>query len=225
VSGETTTVTANTEEYLEQIYRLSKENDEVTTTELAKSLKVSPASVTGMLKRLSERGLIHYQPYHGISLTDDGHAVAVKIIRRHGLLERFLTDILALPWHMADVEAGRLEHYITPEVEERLAILLGHPTTCPHGQPLDMDQPDYTVRLSTLQPQDRARVSRIGVEEPDFLANVEELGLKPGVELTIAGRAPFNGPLMVAVGEREHALGDEVTRQIWVDKLEPADAN
>jgi DtxR family transcriptional regulator, Mn-dependent transcriptional regulator len=225
VSGEATAVTANIEEYLEQIYRLSKENDEVTTTDLARNMKVSPASVTGMLKRLSERGLIHYQPYHGITLTDEGRAVAMKIIRRHGLLERFLTEILELPWHMADVEAGRLEHYITPEVEERLDILLKHPKTCPHGQPLDMEQPDYTVRLSTLQPRERARVSRIGVEEPDFLAYVDELGLRPEVEVIVTGRAPFNGPLMVAVGEREHALGDEVTRHIWVDKLEPADAN
>jgi DtxR family Mn-dependent transcriptional regulator len=220
-----TGISANTEEYLEQIYRLTKEHEEVTTTELARRLKVSPASVTGMLKRLSERGLITYQPYHSIDLTDDGRAVAIKTIRRHGLLERFLTDVLELPWHLADAEAGRLEHHITTEVEERLARLLNYPTTCPHGQPLDWEQPDTTVRLSTLEPHDRARVSRIGDEEPEFLSYVEELGLLPGVELVIAGRGPFNGPLMVVVGERQHALGDEVAREIWVDKAEPIEAN
>jgi DtxR family Mn-dependent transcriptional regulator len=220
-----TGISANTEEYLEQIYRLIKEHEEVTTTELARRLKVSPASVTGMLKRLSERGLIDYQPYHGIALTEDGRAVAIKTIRRHGLLERFLTDVLQLPWHLADIEAGRLEHHITSEVEERLARLLNYPKTCPHGQPLDWEQPDSTVRLSTLQPNDRARVSRIGDEEPDFLAYVEELGLLPGVEVVIAGRSPFNGPLLVAVGDRQHALGDEVAREIWVEKAEPVEAN
>jgi DtxR family Mn-dependent transcriptional regulator len=219
-----TSVTANTEEYLEQIYRLNKEQEEVTTTELARRLKVSPASVTGMLKRLAERGLIDYQPYHGIALTESGRAVAIKTIRRHGLLERLLTDVLDLPWHLADAEAGRLEHHITPEVEERIARLLKYPTTCPHGQPLDWEQPDPTVRLSTLQPHDRARVSRIGDEEPDFLAYIEELGLLPGVEVIISGRAPFNGPLMVTVGERQHALGDEVAREIWVEKMESLDA-
>jgi DtxR family transcriptional regulator, Mn-dependent transcriptional regulator len=217
-------VTANTEEYLEQIYRLSMENDEVTTTDLAKSLKVSPASVTGMLKRLSERGLIHYQPYHSITLTDEGRRVALRIIRRHGLLERLLTDVLGLPWHLADVEASRLEHHMSSDVEERLASFLGHPRTCPHGQPIDWSEADNTVRLSTLKPFESARVARIGVEEPDFLSYVHDLGLLPRVEIRIVSRAPFNGPLLVKVGEREHHLGDEVAANIWVERLEePAD--
>jgi DtxR family Mn-dependent transcriptional regulator len=217
------TITANTEEYLEQIYRLAKEESEVTTTDLARRLKVSPASVTGMLKRLSERGLIHYQPYQGVSLTDEGRVIALKTIRRHGLLERLLTQVLEVPWHLADVEASRLEHHITPEVEERIATLLGHPTTCPHGQPIDPEQPDSTVRLSTLEPGDRARVSRIGDEEPEFLEYVDKLGLRPSAELQVSERAPFNGPLMIAVGDRIHALGSEVTREIWVEKLETAE--
>jgi DtxR family Mn-dependent transcriptional regulator len=216
------TISANTEEYLEQIYRLAKEEEEVTTTDLARRLKVSPASVTGMLKRLGERGLIHYQPYQGVTLTEQGRAIAVQTIRRHGLVERLLTDVLDLPWHLADVEASRLEHHITPEVEERLAVLLKNPLTCPHGQPIDPEQPDFTVRLSSLAPGDRACVARIGDEAPDFLAYVDQLGMRPEAVVTITERAPFNGPLMVAVGERVHALGDEVAREIWVHKLETA---
>src|SRR6476620_5791778 len=92
-------VSANTEEYLEWIYRLSKENDEVTTTDLARKLKVSPASVTGMIKRLAERRLIDYQPYHGIELTPEGREVAARIIRRHVLIERLLVNVLGVPWH------------------------------------------------------------------------------------------------------------------------------
>src|SRR5215212_3759365 len=95
-------VSANIEEYLEWIYRLSKENDEVTTTDLARKLKVSPASVTGMLKRLAERRLVDHQPYKGITLTEEGRVVAARVIRRHGLIERLLTDKLGLPWHKAD---------------------------------------------------------------------------------------------------------------------------
>jgi DtxR family transcriptional regulator, Mn-dependent transcriptional regulator len=217
-------VSANIEEYLEWIYRLSKENDEVTTTELARKLKVSPASVTGMLKRLGERGLIDYQPYKEIVLTPEGRAVAARTIRRHGLIERLLTDIVGIPWHKADEIAGRIEHVITDEVEERLMQLLEHPTTCPHGQPIDMEAPDPTVRLTTLDAGEEARVSRIGDEDEEFLAYIEELGLLPGIHITSLGRAPFNGPFRVRVGDREHALGDEVAREIWVERLTPLPA-
>lgn len=217
-------VSANTEEYLEWIYRLSKENPEVTTTDLARKLKVSPASVTGMLKRLAERELIEYQPYKGIALTGEGRAVAARIIRRHVLIERLLTDVLGLPWHKADMVAERIEHVITDEVEERLAALLKYPTTCPHGQPIDMEAPDFSVRLTQLDPHEEARVSRIGDEEPDFLVYVEELGLLPGVHVTLLGRAPFNGPFHIRVGDREHAVGDEVAAEIWVERLTPAPA-
>jgi DtxR family Mn-dependent transcriptional regulator len=216
------TVSANTEEYLEWIYRLSKENDEVTTTDLARKLKISPASVTGMLKRLAERGLIDYQPYKGIALTSDGRIVASRVIRRHGLIERLLTDFLGMPWHEVDAVAERIEHVITDEVEERIAQLLDYPTTCPHGQPLDMEAPDFTVRLTSLDANELAKVSRIGDEEPDFLSYIEELGLLPGVHLTSLGRAPFNGPFRIRVGDREHALGHEAAAEIWVERLGPA---
>lgn len=213
------TITVSIEEYLEQIYRLGKQKEAVTTCDLARRLKVSPASVTGMLKRLSERGLIQYQPYQGVSLTEEGRAIALQTIRRHELVERLLTDVLKLPWHLADAEACRLEHHITPQVEECLATLLNHPLTCPHGQPLDPEQPDKTVRLSTLRAGDRARVACMGDEEPEFLAHVDQLGLRPNTRLTVTGRAPLSGPLTVAVGEQVHTLGNEVAREIWVELL------
>jgi DtxR family Mn-dependent transcriptional regulator len=210
------TLSANIEEYLEWIYRLSKEQEEVSTTDLARSLKVSPASVTGMLKRLQERGLILHEKYHGVSLTEEGRQSALATIRRHGLLERLLVDVLGLPWHKVDEEAGRLEHHITPEVEERLYQFLGRPTTCPHGQPIDWIEPETNVRLASLKKDDEAVVVRIGDESVDFLEYICELGLQPGATLRIANRSPFNGPLMVDVNGREHALGDEVCQKIWV---------
>lgn len=210
-------LSANTEEYLEWIYRLSREQDEVTTTDLARSLKVSPASVTGMLKRLAEKGLIHYEKYHGITLTELGAASALATIRRHGLLERLLVDVLGLPWHLVDEEAGRLEHHITPEVEARLRAFLGHPTTCPHGQPIDWVEPESSVRLGALHEGDVTVVTRIGDETPEFLVYVAELGLKPGARVEVVRRAPFNGPLIVRVAGREHALGDEVCTRVWVE--------
>lgn len=220
ITGE---VSPTSEEYLEWIYRLSKEQEEVSPTDLARSLKISPASVTGMLKRLGDRGLIHYQRYQRIELSAEGRTVALKIIRRHGLLERLFTDVLGVPWHLADAEASRLEHSITADVEERIARLLGNPRTCPHGQPINWEESDDTVRLSTLSAGMTARVERMGDESPDFLSYIETLGLMPGVAIEVAGRAPFNGPLLVRVGEREHALGEEVASKVWVLRLdEPA---
>lgn len=217
-------LSANIEEYLEWIYRLSKEQDEVTTTDLARSLGISPASVTGMVKRLSERGLILHEKYHGIELTEEGRQIALATIRRHGLLERLLVDVLGFPWHLADEEAGRLEHHITPEVEERLRTFLGNPRTCPHGQPIDWVEPESNVRLGTLEPGDVTEVVRIGNEDAEFLEYVAELGMKPGATLEVTSRAPFNGPLMVKVDERVHALGDEVCSRIWVLPPQRAEA-
>jgi DtxR family transcriptional regulator, Mn-dependent transcriptional regulator len=216
-------LSANIEEYLEWIYRLSKEEDEVTTTDLARSLKVSPASVTGMLKRLSERGLIHHEKYHGITLTEQGRQSALATIRRHGLLERLLVDVLGLPWHLVDEEAGRLEHHITPEVEARLQAFLGNPTTCPHGQPINWIEPEANVRLSALRAGDVAAVSRIGDESPEFLQYVAALGMKPGALVHVTGRAPFNGPLLIRVDGCEHALGDEACSKIWVAPQDRSD--
>lgn len=209
-------LSAHIEEYLEWIYRLSKEQDEVTTTDLARSLKISPASVTGMLRRLAERGLIHHEKYHGITLSDEGRKVAIATIRRHGLLERLLVDVIGVPWHQVDEEAGRLEHYITPEFERRLMQFLGHPKTCPHGQPIDWNEPETNVRLGSLQAGDVGAVARIADETPDFLQYVAGVGMIPGARLSVTGRGPFNGPLMVRVGDQDLALGDEVCSKIWV---------
>lgn len=209
-------LSANIEEYLEWIYRLSKEQDEVTTTDLARSVKVSPASVTGMLKRLQERGLIIHEKYHGITLTEEGRESALTTIRRHGLIERLLVDVLGLPWHEVDELAGRLEHHITPEVEDRLRRFLGNPQTCPHGQPIDWVEEENNVRLGTLEEGDVVEVIRIGDESPEFLEYVADLGMKPGAQVEVTGRAPFHGPLMVRVNDRQHALGDEVCSKIWV---------
>src|SRR5579883_2243452 len=171
-----TPLTANIEEYLEWIYRLSKEQDEVTITDLARSLKVSPASVTGMVKKLADRDLIVHEKYQGITLTEIGRQSALATIRRHGLLERLLVDVLGLPWHEVDDLAGKLEHHITPEVEERLRKFLGNPVTCPHGQPIDWNETDSNVRLGTLSGGDVAYVQRIGDESPEFLEYVADLG-------------------------------------------------
>ena len=218
--------TASTEEYLEWIYRLSEEKERVGPSELAKSLDVSPASVSVMLKRLVDRGLVHHQPYGGITLTDAGREIAARVIRRHGLLERLLYDIVGIPWHRVDEVACNIEHYLTDEVEDRLAKFLDYPTTCPHGQPIDLEHAEPAVRLSELKNGESGVISRISNESVAFLQFVESHGLLPGVRLSLQERLPFGGPAIVTAGGVEHALGETAVRDIWVGRasIEPLSA-
>jgi len=213
-------VTTNAEEYMEGIYRLSRGGAEVTASDLARHMGISMASVTGMLKRLAERGLVTYAPYKEIKLTGRGEEIALSLIRRHRLSERLLTDILGMPWDKAHDEACKFEHVISGEVEKRLEEALGNPTTCPHGHPLDDRAHLPTVPLSSLNPQEKAVIVKIEDERSEFLQYLATLGLMPGVAVEVTGRAPFNGPLMVQVGNASYALGREVAEKIAVQRGE-----
>lgn len=209
-------VTVGNEEYLEWIYRLSKEKSTVNPLDLARTLKVSAASVTGMLKRLAAANLIAYQPYQGITLTERGQEIAARMVRRHALLERLMTDVLGVPWEKADELACQLEHYVNDDVEERLAAFLGHPTTCPHGQRIDLESPDPTQPLTALAPGEQAEICYISDERSDLLGYLSELGLRPGVQICVTQLAPFNGPVTLRVGEAMHAIGREVADKVRV---------
>lgn len=218
MENESATVTANAEEYMEAIYRLTKSGQKITAADLARYMKISTASATGMLKRLHERGLANYEPHRDIQLTPKGKDIAVGLIRRHRLSERFLTDILGISWEKVHDQACKLEHIITGEVEEKLSTLLGNPTTCPHGQPLDADAADTSVLLSNLPQNENAVIVKVDDERPEFLQYLATLGLIPGVSIKVTARAPFNGPLMVQVGSANYALGQEVAERISVGK-------
>lgn len=211
-------VTANAEEYIEGIYRLTRGDDGVIASDLARHLGISMASVTGMLKRLSERELVSYAPYKGIRLTDTGRRIALELIRRHRLSERFLTDLLGLPWEKVHEEACKFEHVVTGEIEERMTRVLGNPKTCPHGHPLDATQPDTSVPLACLTPKDTAVIIKIDDERSEFLQYLATLGLMPGATVEVTAKAPFNGPLMVKVGSASYALGQEVADKISVSR-------
>ena len=212
-------VTAGNEEYLEWIYRLSKEKSTVNPLDLARTLKVSPASVTAMLKRLSAASLIEYQPYQRITLTERGREIAMRMVRRHALLERLMTDILGLPWEKADELACQLEHYVDEEVDERLATLLGNPTTCPHGRQIDLESPDHTCPLTEVSLGEEVEIAYVSDERSDLLGYLATLGLRPGVRVRLTHQAPFNGPLTLRVGEVSHAVGREAAEKVRVHLL------
>ena len=214
-----TNVTAASEEYLEWIYRLSKEKQSVNPLDLARALKVAPASVTAMVKRLVAANLIEYRLHRGITLTTEGRQVAASVVRRHGLLERLLTDVLGIPWEKADEMACQMEHFVTDEVEQRLAAFLGNPPTCPHGQPMDLEIPDHSCPLTELPLGEDAAVVRTTDEDTTFLSYLAELGLRPGATVRVTDRAPFNGPLTISVGNSTHAIGLQTAEKVRVGRL------
>ncbi|MGB8216831.1 MAG: metal-dependent transcriptional regulator [Candidatus Methanoperedens sp.] len=211
--------TSRIEEYLESIYKLQQEQHPVSTSRLAEHLKLSPPSVSEMIKKLAHKGLLN-QIEKGVCLTEEGNKMAKKVIRRHRLSERLLTDILGFKWDEVHDEACRLEHAISPEMEDRIAESLGNPRTCPHGHPIPDKDGVFvkeTVRpLSELKASDTGIIVSVFEEDPKMLQYLASLGLIPDVCVEVEEVAPFGGPLIVCVSGARYALGREVASKIKV---------
>jgi DtxR family Mn-dependent transcriptional regulator len=209
------------EDYAKAIYALSRRlGGPVGTSELAARLGVAPASATAMLKRLDGLGLVSYEPYHGVSLTATGDRLALEVIRHHRLLESYLSEALGMPWDQVHEEAEKLEHYISENLEALIAEKLGEPSHDPHGDPIpgpDLRAPrEEGMPLEEAGEGDTVTFTRVSDSDPAMLRYLSERGILPGVVLKITGRQPFGGPLLVEVGGREHALGDELVRRMRV---------
>jgi DtxR family Mn-dependent transcriptional regulator len=210
----------STEEYLESIYRLEREGDGVTTSGLAIDLGVAPASVSGMLKKLATDGYIEHRARGEAKLTEKGHAIALRIVRRHRLAERLLTDVLGMSWDEVDEEACRLEHAISERMEERLVSVLGDPQTCPHGHPippLDGTTPrKIGVPLALVAPGSSAIVHGVTQEVPEVLRYLADVGLRPGAHVTVRERGPVRGPVTVEVAGKQHAISLDLATIVTV---------
>lgn len=214
------------QDYLKAIYEQEYErgHEWVTTSALAQELGVSPASVTEMVKKLADpsRGLLSYERYRGVRLSEAGVAAALQIVRHHRLVESFLSEALGFSWDEVHAEAHRLEHVISETMEERIAAYLGHPRRDPHGSPIPQRdggvEAIYDTPLTALPPGQRGTVSRVLDEDPDLLRYLAALGLTLGVEVEVAERAPFDGPITVRlIGPAAvHALGAGVTDKVFV---------
>lgn len=209
-------LSAGTEEYLEAIYRLSASGP-IEAGALARHLKVAPASVTGMLKRLAERTLIHYQRYRRVSLTPTGQRAARSLIRRHRLSERLCTDLLGMSWEEAHEAACKLEHVVVGALAERVAARLGGATTtCPHGHSLTVGKDVPTLGLDELPAPTRTKVIRVADEDRELLRYLAEIGLKPGAAVKVAAHEPFGGPVTIECGGRSRAIAREVAAKVRV---------
>jgi DtxR family transcriptional regulator, Mn-dependent transcriptional regulator len=213
------TITKSERETLKAIYRLTRDRQEAQTGALAESLGVAPGTVTMTVKRLAERGLVAHRPYHGVELTGDGRRAAVAAIRRHRIVERFLADMLGYAWNEADRLAGSFEHDLPQEVEDRIFVALHRPATCPHGFPIPaleaVDIPEMP-QLYDLAPGDVATVAVPGSIDPEVIAFLETLGLRPGVKVEVIEKHPFDGPLVLRVDGHARTLGASVASQVFV---------
>jgi DtxR family Mn-dependent transcriptional regulator len=208
------------EEYLEAVYRLEREGPGVTTSGLASTLGVAPASVSGMLKKLERDGYVEYVARGEVKLSQTGLEVAVRVLRRHRLAERLLTDVLGMPWDEVHEEACMLEHAISARVEQRLVTFLGDPQTCPHGHPIppaDLSDPKRAgVPLAQVEAGRRTAVLGVTDEVPEILRYLAQVGLRPGAEVNVLEKAPLGGPLTVEVGDARHAISLELARMVMV---------
>ena len=213
------------EDYLKVIYKLSVENERVSTGQIADALVVSPASVTDMVQRLANEDppLLDYRKHQGVALTEEGQNVALEILRHHRLLELFLHEILGYSWDQVHSEADRLEHVISEEFEERVAAVLGNPQRGLHGEPIptkNLEMPDHnTTYLHDMRPDQHGVVHSVNDDDPGFLRYLEAQGLVPGAEFTVVDFSPYDNNLRIRVAgkEKEIVLGASVTAQVQVE--------
>jgi len=216
------TVSSEAEEYLEAIYRLEEKKGFARTMELARQLKVVPGSVTNTIESLERRGLVTHEPYKGVRLTEKGRKLALDVLRRHRLAERLLTELLRLDWSRVHDAACRLEHAFARDVIKPLEKVLGHPKTCPHGNPIPSESGEIVEEeselLIELEPHEKGIVVKVAEEKREVLRYLATLGLVPGTTVEMKEKNPSNGLIVVRAKESSLALNHDVASIIWVKK-------
>ena len=211
-----------TEDYAKAIFALRAElGGPVSTNAVAERLGVTPASASGMLRRLHEHGLVAHRPYHGVELTAAGRRVALRVLRHHRLLETYLARSLGVPWDRVHDEAEVLEHVLSDELEALIAAKLGHPTHDPHGDPIpsaELELEDSPcVALASLDAGATGVLARVSDSKPEMLRYLAERGIALGARFEVLERHPFDGPLFVRFGEAVHVLGGDLARAMSVE--------
>jgi DtxR family Mn-dependent transcriptional regulator len=218
-----TVVTHAIEDYLKIIYELTVSQERASTNQIADALEIKPASVTGMVKKLSlsDPPLVDYQKHQGVSLTRAGEKVALETIRHHRLLETFLHETLGYDWDTVHEEADRLEHVISEEFEERIARALGDPTHDPHGDPIptrELKMPSQpSTRLFDLRAGQQAIIQRVPDTDPELLRYLGDHGIVPGACIEVLKYSAFDDNLTLRIQNHaeESVLGSRITRRIF----------
>lgn len=215
-----TPLTGQAEDYLKAIYELEQDGNAAGTNDIAARLGIAAASVSGMIQRLSRLGLVESERYRGTRLTPAGRSAALRLIRRHRIIESYLVQRLGYGWDDVHDEAERLEHAASDELVDRMAAAIGNPTEDPHGAPIPTAAGEVDeTRLATIAELDVgevARVVRMSDRDPAFLRYLDGLGIRPGAELRVVSKAPFEGPITMDIDGRERSVGASVAGRVYI---------
>jgi DtxR family Mn-dependent transcriptional regulator len=209
------------ENYLKSIYALQEKGGKVSTSSLSERLGISAPSVTEMIKKLADDGVVTYTPYQGVELTPEGKREALKIVRRHRLWESFLVKVLNYPWHEIHEEADRLEHSTSERLERRLDEVLGFPRKDPHGDVIPTVEGDIertrTTSLSNIKPGETVTVARVSDSSPQVLQYATKLGILLNKKIKVKERIEFDGSLRVEIGRKERFVSARLAENIFVE--------
>jgi DtxR family Mn-dependent transcriptional regulator len=214
--------TRSVEDYLKAIYDLSRATGNATASAVAARLAVARASVSAMVRRLTEQGLVAHEPYRGLRLTREGRAVALQLLRRHRVLEAYLVTALGYGWDRVHDEAERLEHSVSDELINRMAAAIGEPTADPHGAPIPtargtLTEPAYRS-LGELAVGEEARIAHVEDDDAEMLRYLASLRLIPGARVRYLGREPFGGSLAIRVGSRTRRVTPSLAGRVFVSE-------
>ena len=215
-------LTGPVEDYLKTIFELETRNGAAGTNEIAAALRIAAPSVSGMIRRLSSQGLVTHEPYKGVQLTREGRRAALRTIRRHRVIEAYLTQALGYAWDRVHDEAERLEHAASDELVDRMAAAIGEPETDPHGAPIPTREGTLGAEptlapLAELADGGRARIARVADRDAERLRYLTTLGMEIGSEVELVSREPYDGPITVKVDGKRRVIGGELARQIFVE--------
>jgi DtxR family transcriptional regulator, Mn-dependent transcriptional regulator len=218
-------LSSTVEDYLKAVLKMEDLKEKVTTSAVARRLEVTDPTVTDMLRKLQKAGLLEYKPYYGATLTEQGRLIALKLLRRHRLIELFLHKLMGYGWEQVHEEAEKLEHVVSDFFIERVDVLLNHPLKDPHGEAIPDAQGLRELQDDTCLAGAEVGdyiIRRVTNGTPDLLAYLQKEGLTPATRLRLVERMPFQGPLKVLLAERKTVryVGLDVARRIHVS---PAD--
>lgn len=214
-------LTRQAEDYLKAIYELERRGVPAGTNDIAEALGIAAPSASGMIRRLARLGLVTVERYRGSRLSARGRQIALRLLRRHRVIESFLVTKLGFGWDDVHTEAERLEHAASDDLVERMAAALGHPTADPHGAPIPTAAGRVDERrlssIADLPARAPARVVRVSDHDPEFLRYLGERGIRPGATVRVESREPFGGLLTLTVGRERRTVGTAAASRVYVE--------
>ena len=223
------TVSPAMQRYAAEIYRLQQDNEQVSLSLLSSHVEASAQAISTMVKRLNKNGYLVHEPYRGVRLTSSGEKIAMPALRRHRLTEVFLVKVMKYDWASAHELSDVFERGVNDELEDRMDELAGHPTRCPHGEPIPSKEgvmPRVVdMPLVDVPSGSDCVVSRVRTHNMEELHYIAELGLVPGTPFHLLSCAPFKGPLRLQMKPVDHIIGYELSQSIWVEVTKKGEGN